>query len=86
MTVTPDLVIRSTPVLDPTAFLEASFVQGENAPLLPGKVAIYRDGMFVGRDTIVAAAKDETVRLGFGADDKVRIERACSNETRVRPG
>ena len=76
MTVTPDLVIRSTPVLDPTAFLEASFVQGDTAPLLPGKVSIYRDGMFVGRGTIVAAGKDETVRLGFGADDKVKIERA----------
>ncbi|HLZ05973.1 MAG TPA: mucoidy inhibitor MuiA family protein [Bradyrhizobium sp.] len=76
MTVTPDLVIRSTPVLDPTAFLEASFVQGDTAPLLPGKVSIYRDGMFVGRGTIVAAGKDETVRLGFGADGKVKIERA----------
>src|SRR5262249_34900137 len=44
-TITPDLVIRSTPVVDPTAFLQASFVQGEDAPLLPGKVSIYRDGI-----------------------------------------
>jgi len=75
-TITPDLVIRSTPVLDPTAFLQASFVQAEDAPLLAGNVSIYRDGMFVGRGTIAAAGKDETVRLGFGADDKVKIERA----------
>jgi uncharacterized protein (TIGR02231 family) len=74
-TITPDLVIRSTPVLDPTAFLQASFVQGEDAPLLPGKVSIYRDGTFVGRGRMAAAGKDETVRLGFGADDKVKIER-----------
>ncbi|MFX6728782.1 DUF4139 domain-containing protein, partial [Acinetobacter baumannii] len=39
-------------------------------------VAIYRDGVFVGRGRISASAKDETVRLGFGADDKVKIERA----------
>jgi uncharacterized protein (TIGR02231 family) len=75
-TIAPDLVIRSAPVADPTAFLEASFVQSEDAPLLPGRVAIYRDGAFVGRGQMAAASKDETVRLGFGADDKVKIERA----------
>jgi len=32
--------------------------------------------MFVGRGKMAAAGKDETVRLGFGADDKVKIERA----------
>ena len=73
--IAPDLVIRSAPVLDPTAFLEASFKQSEDAPLLPGRVAIYRDGMFVGRGKMAVASKDETVRLGFGADDKVKIER-----------
>jgi uncharacterized protein (TIGR02231 family) len=74
-TIAPDLVIRSAPVIDPTAFLEASFVQSEDAPLLPGRIAIYRDGAFVGRGKMAAAGKDETVRLGFGADDKVKIER-----------
>jgi uncharacterized protein (TIGR02231 family) len=74
--IAPDLVIRSVPVLDPTGYLEASFAQKEDAPLLPGKVAIYRDGMFVGRGDMAGAGKDETVRLGFGADDKVKIERA----------
>jgi uncharacterized protein (TIGR02231 family) len=43
---------------------------------LPGRVAIYRDGILVGRDKMAAAGKDETVRLGFGADDKVKIERS----------
>ncbi|SED07237.1 mucoidy inhibitor MuiA family protein [Bradyrhizobium erythrophlei] len=74
-TITPDLAVRSVPVIDPTAFLEASFVQADEAPLLPGQVSIYRDGIFVGRSRMATAAKDETVRLGFGADDKVKIER-----------
>jgi uncharacterized protein (TIGR02231 family) len=74
--IAPDLMVRSVPVLDPTAFLEASFKQSEDAPLLPGRVSIYRDGIFVGRDKMAAAGKDETVRLGFGADDKVKIERS----------
>jgi uncharacterized protein (TIGR02231 family) len=75
-TITPELSVRSAPVRDPTAFLEASFKQSEDAPLLPGRVAIYRDGVFVGRGQMASASKDETVRLGFGADDKVKIERA----------
>lgn len=74
-TIAPDLVVRSAPVVDPTAFLEASFKQAEDAPLLPGRVSIYRDGGFVGRSQMTAAGKDETVRLGFGADDKVKVER-----------
>lgn len=75
-TIAPALLVRAAPVLDPTAFLEASFKQAEDAPLLPGRVSIYRDGTFVGRGRMAAAGKDETVRLGFGADDKVKIERS----------
>jgi uncharacterized protein (TIGR02231 family) len=72
----PELAVRAAPVIDPTGFLEASFKQAEDAPLLPGRVAIYRDGAFVGRGKMDAAAKDETVHLGFGADDRVKIERS----------
>ena len=74
--IVPDLIVRAAPVVDPTAFLEASFKQAEDAPLLPGRVAIYRDGTFVGRGKIASSGKDDTVRLGFGADDKIRIERS----------
>ena len=74
--IAPDLAIRAAPVKDPIAFLEASFRQNEDAPLLPGRVSIYRDGVFVGRGQMSAAGKDETVRLGFGVDDKIKIERA----------
>ncbi|MDH2349130.1 mucoidy inhibitor MuiA family protein [Bradyrhizobium sp. SSUT112] len=76
MNVPADLMVRAAPVTDPTAFLEASFKQTDDATLLPGKVAIYRDGVFVGRGKLSASAKDDIVRLGFGADDKVKIERA----------
>ncbi len=75
-TIAPDLTIRSAPVVDATAFLEASFVQSEDAPLLPGRISIYRDGAFVGRSQMTAASKDEKVRLGFGADDKVKVVRS----------
>jgi len=58
-----------------TAFLQASFKHAEDAPLLPGRVSIYRDGVFVGRSPMALAAKDEAVRLGFGADERVKVAR-----------
>jgi len=76
MNVPADLAVRAAPVLDPTAFLEASFKQTDDTTLLPGKVAIYRDGIFVGRGKITSSAGDDIVRLGFGADEKVKIQRA----------
>jgi uncharacterized protein (TIGR02231 family) len=75
--IAPDLLSRTTPALDETAFLEASFRQGDDAPLLPGRVALYRDGIYVGRGQVALAPKDETVRLGFGADDTGKVARVA---------
>lgn len=72
----PDLLLRAAPAIDATAFLEADFKHAEEAPLLPGPVAIYRDGAYVGRSQMAMIAKDENVRLGFGADDSVKIVRS----------
>ena len=74
-TIAPELMVHAVPALVDTAFLQASFKHAEDAPLLPGRVSIYRDGIFVGRSPMALAAKDETVRLGFGADEKVKIAR-----------
>ena len=74
-TIAPDLLVRATPVLDVAAYLEADFKQGEEAPLLPGLISLYRDGVFVGRSEMALTPKDETVRLGFGVDDQVKVAR-----------
>jgi len=74
-TIAPDLLVRATPVLDATAYLEADFKQGEEAPLLPGTISLYRDGVFVGRSRMALTPKDGTVRLGFGVDDQVKVAR-----------
>jgi uncharacterized protein (TIGR02231 family) len=85
-TIAPDLTVRAVPALDDTAFLEAAFKQAEEAPLLPGRVAIYRDGTFVGRSQMALAAKDEIVRLGFGADEKIKITRTTVRKTEGTAG
>ncbi|KAA2236759.1 mucoidy inhibitor MuiA family protein [Salinarimonas soli] len=71
----PALLARAVPVLDETAYLEASFVHREDAPLLPGEVAVTRDGTFVGRTRLKLTAPGETVALGFGIDDRVKVTR-----------
>ena len=73
--IAPELMVHAVPTLAETAFLQASFKHAEDAPLLPGRVSIYRDGVFVGRSPMALAAKDEVVRLGFGADEKVKVAR-----------
>ncbi len=85
-TIAPELIVRATPALDSTGFLEASFKHDEDAPLLPGRIAIYRDGIFVGRGQMALIAKEQPVRLGFGADDRVKIERTVLNRSEGATG
>ena len=46
--VQPTLSVKTAPSVDPIAYVEAHFVDSEDAPILPGRVAIIRDGAFVG--------------------------------------
>ena len=85
-TIAPELLVRATPALDSTGFLEASFKHDEEAPLLPGRIAIYRDGVYVGRGQMALTAREQPVRLGFGADDKVRIERTVLSRSEGATG
>src|SRR5690606_27774602 len=68
----PELIVRTVPALDATAFLEASFRIAAETPLLPGRVAIYRGGLHVGRSSMTLTPKGEAMRLGLGADDQVK--------------
>jgi uncharacterized protein (TIGR02231 family) len=85
-TIAPDLLVRSAPALDAAAWLEASFKQAEEAPLLPGRIALYRDGIFVGRGQMALIPKDETVRLGFGVDDKIKVVRTMLRKNESSSG
>lgn len=76
----PDLLVRATPALDETAYLEASLKHAEEAPLLAGRVSLYRDGIFVGHGLMPPTPKDETLRLGFGPDEKVKVARAVTRK------
>ncbi len=66
----------TVPRLDPTAYLTASFTVKGEAPLLPGIVNLYRDGMFMGQGSLPLLSAGEDAKLGFGADDMIKVKRA----------
>lgn len=84
--ITPRLTVKSVPVLDRTAYLEVAFKNTGKAALLPGRVNIQRDGMFVGRGRIKLVPPGDEAQLGFGADDQVKITRVPVNRKEGGPG
>lgn len=85
-TVAPQLLIKTVPVLNPTAYLQASFTNEEEAPLLPGPVNIHRDGTFVGQSALGLVAQGDKVELSFGADDMVKVTRVPVARRQAEPG
>lgn len=82
----PELLIKSSPALDPTAYLQAAFVNEEEAPLIAGEIALIRDGMFVGRGQMAYTQPGERVTVGFGADDRVKVSRVPLKRRETEPG
>lgn len=74
-TLAPVLAVKTTPVLDETAYLEAGFTHEDEVSLLPGEVALHRDGTFVGKGRLDLVAPGDKVALGFGADERVKVAR-----------
>jgi uncharacterized protein (TIGR02231 family) len=76
------LEVRAVPMLSDLAYLHAAFVPAEGAPLLPGRVALFRDGTFVGNGELPMGRAGRELNLGFGIDDRVRVTRvALERET-----
>lgn len=48
---------------------------GRRCALLPGEVSLTRDGAFVGKAQLGLVAPGESFELGFGADDRIKVER-----------
>jgi len=81
----PTLLVKAAPGLDETAYLQAHFVDSEDAPLLAGEVALHRNGAFVGQSRLAFVAPGDGLDLGFGADDKIKIKRAPVNRKENEP-
>ena len=82
----PVLTVRTVPKLDPKAYLYARLILPKGSPLLPGAVALFRDGTFVGTGALPVLSPGEEHELGFGADDQVRVRHAIADEKRGETG
>ncbi|MEO8667738.1 MAG: mucoidy inhibitor MuiA family protein [Bauldia sp.] len=85
-TPTVELQVRAVPILTPSAYLTARFLAPAGAPLLAGKVALYRDGAFVGQGAIAFANAGSKIDLGFGTDDRVKVTRVALDRATAEHG
>ncbi len=65
--------IRAVPRYDETAFLMAHLRNDTGQPLLPGRVALYRDGAFIGREDLAVLPAGGKADLSFGALEGLRL-------------
>src|SRR5262245_34929053 len=82
----PALGVRTVPKRDQKAFLYAKVTMARGTPILPGQVALFRDGTFVGNGRLPLLSPGEEHELGFGVDDAVRGRHAVAEEKRAETG
>lgn len=83
----PSLLVRTVPRLDHNAYLYAKFALPKtSSPVLAGQVSLLRDGVMVGIGQLPQLAPGEDMELGFGADERVKVKRAISEDTTGETG
>jgi uncharacterized protein (TIGR02231 family) len=85
-TLEPNLRAVTTPKESATAFLHASFTHDSDAPFLPGRVSLYRDGVFTGTGDFPLLPSGQEYDLGFGSDDLVKVARVNLKRARGETG
>ena len=70
------LSVHAAPALDLNAYLTASFIPKGTNPMLPGRVMLFRDNIYMGQGYVPLIALGEEHELGFGIDDQVKITRS----------
>ncbi len=71
--VSASLSAHAVPELDPNAYLTAKFTAGGDTPLLPGRVLLFRDNVYMGAGHLPLLSPGEEHALGFGADDRIKV-------------
>ncbi len=83
----PKLADLVVPEKDSTAYLYAKFNHNKGgAALLPGPVALYRDGMFVGNSLLPLVSAGQEHLLGFGPDDAIKVRRETVARKKQKTG
>ncbi len=69
------LSAHAVPALDANAYLTATFKIDGETPLLPGRVLLFRDNVFMGKGSLPLMAPGQEQTLGFGVDDRIKVTR-----------
>lgn len=62
-------------------YLRASLVNSLGLPLLPGRLAIYRNKSYIGQSTMKYTAPDGPLAISFGIDNDLRVKRIVYRNT-----
>ena len=82
----PVLSTRTAPKFESSAYLYARFKLLKGTPLLPGRVYLFRDGTFVGSNSLPLLAPGVDHDLGFGVDDQIKVRYTVLEEKRGETG
>jgi uncharacterized protein (TIGR02231 family) len=83
----PSLLVLTVPRIDLTAYLYARMkLPKTSQPLLTGPVALFRDGVFTGNGQIAQLVPGEEYELGFGADERVKVKQAVTDDKKGETG
>ncbi|GAB1256582.1 mucoidy inhibitor MuiA family protein [Aurantivibrio plasticivorans] len=75
-----DLIARTVPEEDPSAFLEARFTYARELPVQQAEMQLYRDNAFIGETELAAMLPGDDIRIPFGVDERIRIEKRTGQE------
>mgnify|MGYP001208945461 CR=1 FL=1 len=74
-----EYLYKSTPKIDPAAFLTAQIVDWEQFNFIEGEANLYFEGTFLGKSVLDLSNKD-TLNLSLGRDQSIKVERKQSKK------
>ncbi len=80
------LQVQVKPQLDSKAYLVARAALKGEAPILPGRVSLFRDGAYVGQQVFPLLRPGAETDLGFGIDDNIEVVRKLMKDERSEAG
>lgn len=81
-----NVAVQVAPRLFPGAYLYGEVIYDGETPLLPGPVALFRDGAFVGRSQLDLLRPGEKTKLSFGQDNRVEVDYRLEEGERSEQG
>ncbi|MCC0015421.1 MAG: DUF4139 domain-containing protein [Rhodobiaceae bacterium] len=84
--ITSRMEARIVPAARDAAFLTVRFANAQAAPLPPGVVRLFRDGVFIGEGRMPLATHGEETELGFGLDERIAVTRTMTARQRGEEG